>query len=856
MGIITDTTKIDRAFKFTLGKGYTTTQKGVDNEDAPSGFIIGTSSIFSQDAGIPTTAPGASTSILNFYGAGTPARFKMVYDVSSPLNRAWYASTDGSSLTQMRATRVPNWVPPTFGNYTIRIFLTVGSSTSGSTLTEIFFSDATSPVFDYKTGILTFESDPLAAYASLAGGPPDGIQISGYVYTGPLLSQIFDANGNFTGGLSDFGTSTALASFVNPGKGFEVSSPFAISTAWNTETTPYGTSNISWIAASQHAGDGQGIVVGTSTGSGIIAYSFGHGVWRAATTIPGGISGLQAVWAGPSQVSFATDASNNVIKSTDAARNWVSLTPLAFSGNAIWGSSLADIFIVGPAGNIVHSTNGTTFSAQTNTDGYNLNAIWGSSSADIFAVGASGTIRHATGTGTWSGQTSGTTNNLFAVFGFSSTEIYAGGASGTLLKSTGGGTWASFNSGIPSTFSVNGIYGISSGGTKKLYVSGTDSVANNYAIYVSSGTNSWTLETSYSGSVTQVFSICGGITGLIGGLDSGRVAILHKNPVAIIHGHGKIDGYWNVGGIIIAKDAQFQTASFITSPSTPSITVNAQSTADYSLLSASSNDTGEGFRIWRESSSVYTLDVGSKVSTNADGVTPFAAGGRIRLGGFTTSPSTTARGEIETVTSSALAVKAYQGALNLTSTTANVVLTPGSGQIINANGNTQVSGVLNITGFTQCLNGLSVTNSMSVSGDSGITGNFTVSGYNAITNVSIGSHSVPTAAYTVGRVYRDNIPLAYGSIRNNAGTLSLLNGFNISSISHPSTGLVTITMGTAGISSTSTSYTVMLTIDYTNSSSGQIARYTRVSATSFTVDTHDVGLTGRDQDFSFVVFSI
>lgn len=704
MAIISDTTKIDKAFKFVSGKGYTTTQKGVDNEDAASGFIIGTSSIFSQDAGIPPTAPGTSTSILTYYGAGTPARFRMIYDVSSPQNKAWYASTDGSSLNQMRATRVPNWVPPTFGNYTIRIFLTVGVSTTTTALQEIFFSDATSPLFDYKTGILTFESDPLAAYASILGGPPDGIQISGYVYTGPLLSQIFDGNGNFTGGLSDFGTSTSLAAFVNPNKSLEISSPFATPTTWISETTPYGTSSIAFLAAGQFP-NGEGIVAGTGSGSSVIAYSWGHGTWRKPTFVPGSMTTPTGVWCSTDDITaYICDVGGHIFQSVDSGRDWTNLGTQAFITRAIWGSSQADIFVVGNGGNIIHSTNGTSFSAQTNADAHDLYSIWGSSSVDIFAVGTSGTIRHSIGAGTWTGQTSGTANNLFVVFGFSSTEIYAGGASGTLLTSPGGGTWSSFNSGLPSTFTVTGLYGVSSGTTKKLYASGFDTSSNNYKVYVSSGTNSWSVEATYTGPETQSFIIAGGISGIFGGLDVGRVAVLHKNPVEIVHGHTRFDGYLSVRGSVDAKNADLTTLNLTpTAPTTsfgyPAITVNPATAVNYTALSAVSTDSGEGFRFWRESSSIYTLDVGSQVTNANDGVTPFAAGGRIRLGGFTTSPSTTARGEIETVSSVGLKIAAYQGHMTIANQFGTVGSTAGDVNITTQSGTIRLTTAGNETPY-------------------------------------------------------------------------------------------------------------------------------------------------------------
>ncbi len=559
MAIISDTTKIDRSFKFVSGKSFTTSQKGVDNEDAPSGFIIGTSSIFSQDAAIPPVAllpadPLFPSSLLTFYGDGvTTPRFKMIYDISSPLNRAWYASSDGSSLSQMRATRQGNWVPTSFGNYTIRIFLTKTSPTNIPYVGEIFFSDATAPLFDYKSGILTFESDPLAAYASIPGGPPDGIQISGYRYIGPLLSQVFDANGNFTGGLTDLNTSTSVARFLTATKTLDVTSPHAIGTSWASETTPYGGS-VNFYDTTQLA-NGTVISVG-GFASPIVAYSYGQGIWQSA--IVPGAAGLRNVWAASNGLNiYATDTAGNVTASTDSGRSWTQIagSPPAVA-NSIWGSGTTNIYIVGNTGAIGKTTTGgSSWSSQTSGTANNLNDIWGNSSSDVFAVGNSGTVIHSTGSGTWTIQTSGTANNLFGIFGFSSTEMYACGASGTLLRSLNGTTWSAFSTGIPATFTGEAIYGVSSGGTKRIYVSGWDSGANNYAVYFSSGTNSWALQNTFTGPHTQRFSIYGGLSGIYAGLDSGRIAALHANAALNVHGTSTIDGYLDIGAGLRAQYA-------------------------------------------------------------------------------------------------------------------------------------------------------------------------------------------------------------------------------------------------------------------------------------------------------------
>lgn len=715
---IDNNTKIDRSFKFSLGKTFTSTQKTIDNEDAPSGFILGASSIFSQDAAIPTIAPGASTSILTFYGDGVSVdRFRMIEDISSPLNTAWYASTDGSTLTTMRNTRTPNWVPPIFGNYTIRIFLTKTTSTSVAYLQEIFFSDITSPVFDYKAGILTFESDPLAAYTGIVGGPPDGIQISGYVYSGPLLSEVFDANGNFTGGLSDL-LGTAQATFIDPYQTLFISSPGGIGTAgvsWTTESTPLGAASPEWHGIFTLP-NGRIIVVGGNSGNTTpyLAYSYGDTHWYAGKLFDtSNIHRLNAAWGDSDfsvyAVGFGAGSSSALLKSINGGLDWEKLTsPSTSTINGIWGTASTNLYIVGDAGTIKHSTNGTTFSSETNADSNNLYGIWGSSSSNIFAVGATGTIRHSTGSGTWTGQTSGTSNILRGVFGFSSSSVYAVGDSGTVLHYNGS-SWSA-ESGLPGTFYATGVWGINIGGAKKIYIAGnTNSGSGPGAIYFSNGAGTWTLNHTLSGSLAYCIS-GGSVNGAYVGSNNNSIEVLHQNPVVNIEGNLVTFGYITSGLSILAQNltatktlnllggsstaininiskegTNASTASFL--PTALSIfSTDAGATTDYTVLTASSADTGEGFRLWREAPDTYTLDLGSKITTGNDGVTPYAGGGRIRLGGFTTSPLTTARAEIETVSTAGLNISAYQGDMTLLNSFGVAGVTKGDINLSTTNG--------------------------------------------------------------------------------------------------------------------------------------------------------------------------
>jgi hypothetical protein len=555
MSTITDATKTDRSFKITSGSAFTSTTKDIANEASSSGPIVGSSTVWSQDGAIPSTAPGASTSILTFNDTGSVGRYVLTYDISSPLNLAWYASTNGSTLSLMRSTLQGNWVPEIYGNYIIRMFLCGSSSPTATYLQEIFFSDATGPLFDYKSGILTFQLDPLAAYSGIAGGPPTSIQISGYRYTGPLLSQIFDGNGNFTGGLSDSvvtGSGAALAKFINPSKSLTISSPNAIGTTWVQETSALSTAP-QWHGVCMLSNS---VIMAVGGDSGntqpYIAYSYGsndaNGSWFVSNINNAtNVKRLNAVWAADTQNIYAVGQSSTtaLISSTNGGMDWGNLTdPGIGSINAIWGTSSADFYIAGGSGVIKATTNsGTSFSSQTTSPfSGTFFGMWGSSSTNIYAVGTSGAILNSAGIGTWVEQTSGVSVTLRAVFGISSSAVYAVGDSGTVLFSTGGGSWAA-QTGLPSTFYATGVWGTTNGGVTRLYISGnTSSGSGPGAIYISNGNGTWALQTTFGSGVA--YGMAGNVdNGVYVGNSLGIMNSLHQNPVVVVNGNLTTDGY-------------------------------------------------------------------------------------------------------------------------------------------------------------------------------------------------------------------------------------------------------------------------------------------------------------------------
>jgi hypothetical protein len=168
--MISDTLKIDKAWKFVQGIGLSSPGKEFYEEDsADSGFTLHGDDIYVND--IPSTPPGVSSTIVEVV-----TDFVLINDISVPGNLSWYASTDGSTLEQMRATRQADWIPPRFGQgYTVVLKDNTGQ--------QIFTTDPINWVFDYKTGILVCESDPDVSYTF-------PLKLTGYRYIGERLTGI------------------------------------------------------------------------------------------------------------------------------------------------------------------------------------------------------------------------------------------------------------------------------------------------------------------------------------------------------------------------------------------------------------------------------------------------------------------------------------------------------------------------------------------------------------------------------------------------------------------------------------------------------------------------------------------
>lgn len=88
-------------------------------------------------------------------------------------------------------------------------------------------------------------------------------------------------------------------------------------------------------------------------------------------------------------------------------------------------------------------------------------------------------------------------------------------------------------------------------------------------------------------------------------------------------------------------------------------------------------------------------------------------------------------------------------------------------------------------------------------------------------------------------------PICWGLIKN----AELVLGKGVKEVKAIGTGIVDIEFNDSV-----DKYMVVLTLDYTEKNDAQIIRYNRLDNNKFRVDTHDLKLIGRDQDFSFMVY--
>jgi len=161
---IADSSKVDLLWKkvvFGMTKTDSAAAKSGANETIASPLPVYANQIWAQAANIPSTPPGSTTGVVQFYSGAS--RIQCVMDSTATLNLTW-------------KTNLTDWVPATFNaNYSVKVYVgdpqTTGIQIFPDTNNEEY-------VFDYQAGVLTFLNN------IPSGVSANGIYVVGYRYVG------------------------------------------------------------------------------------------------------------------------------------------------------------------------------------------------------------------------------------------------------------------------------------------------------------------------------------------------------------------------------------------------------------------------------------------------------------------------------------------------------------------------------------------------------------------------------------------------------------------------------------------------------------------------------------------------
>lgn len=181
MASYSDTTKLDRTWKNSQNKARGDNNTQVFEENIPTVVDVQATEIYAD--AIPSTPPASTLSpVKKWFATGGDGRITLTRDRKYNGARVWVAkgthSTNYSSGSGSVTDILKNFISPKYGSgYVVKVF-------DGSN-TQIPELDASSWLFDYKAGVLTFESDRTETGNSTS----DSIKIDVYQYIGQFVSD-------------------------------------------------------------------------------------------------------------------------------------------------------------------------------------------------------------------------------------------------------------------------------------------------------------------------------------------------------------------------------------------------------------------------------------------------------------------------------------------------------------------------------------------------------------------------------------------------------------------------------------------------------------------------------------------
>lgn len=177
----TDNSKLDRLWKALFNKARTSPDKQFFEENIPTTFDLHANEIYAEE--IPRVPPELDTEVIK------KVNIALTQDRTVSGNRAWVAlnawspnwSSGSGDITQI----IKNFISPKYGPlYTVKVF-----NGNNIAIPEL---DDKSWIFDYKAGVLLFESDP----GQDGNAKNTSIKIEAYLYIGKMVSDGVGSGGS------------------------------------------------------------------------------------------------------------------------------------------------------------------------------------------------------------------------------------------------------------------------------------------------------------------------------------------------------------------------------------------------------------------------------------------------------------------------------------------------------------------------------------------------------------------------------------------------------------------------------------------------------------------------------------
>ena len=176
----TQAVQTDRLFKWMMNKARGDSNGQYYEENIPTVVDVHASDIYAQ--AISNTPPASSNGVIKKWYTGDVGMLTLTCDKKYNGNRVWVALNSWSSSWSSGSGDVTkimkNFVSPKYGSgYVVQVYDGSGN--------QISLLDASSWLFDYKAGVLTFEADRTETGSTTASC----IKLQVYQYVGNMLSQ-------------------------------------------------------------------------------------------------------------------------------------------------------------------------------------------------------------------------------------------------------------------------------------------------------------------------------------------------------------------------------------------------------------------------------------------------------------------------------------------------------------------------------------------------------------------------------------------------------------------------------------------------------------------------------------------